>query len=309
MLADIASIPRCQEVVKRKMKKIVVRRKNVDEGITDYLPSMDSVSAFGRNVADTATFGTYKYARAGADYVAKKALKATGLSKKDTTYSRELDQEKEKLAKDDIKHPQASAVGDIAGTVAQAVAPGIPGVGAAMKGGETASKIPSYLSLARRAIGLKENLAGAGTSADGGMSAPFSAMGQEVIARRKEKPVSLGKNTAMGTYVDEEMTAGGGGVAALGVGPQGEPGRSAKFMPTVKRGKPFLGVETYLVPSKVFNQIREAKRKGKHWRRYLDEDDTFHHIRAEARKNKNGAIIIEDEYTGALCFARYGKEV
>ena len=162
---------------------------------------------------------------------------------------------------------------------------------------------------AREADRKKKIKEDAGTSADGGMSAPFSAIGQEIDSRKKEKPISLGKNTTMGTYVDEEMTAGGGGVAALGVGPQGEPGRSAKFMPTVKRGKPFLGVETYLVPSRVFNQIREAKRKGKHWRRYLDEDDTFHHIRAEARKNKKGAIIIEDEYTGALCFARYGKEV
>ena len=29
----------------------------------------------------------------------------------------------------------------------------------------------------------------------------------------------------------------------------------------------------------------------------------------EAKKNKKGAIIIEDENTGALCFARYGKNV
>jgi hypothetical protein len=161
-MADIAFIPRCQERVKRKMKKIIAIRKNVDEGITDYLPSMDSVSAFGRNVADTATFGGYKYARAGADYVAKKALKATGLSKKDTTYSKELDQEKEKLANDDVKHSQAAAVGDIAGNFAQVAAPGIPGVGgaigSAINSGEKIGKISSYLGLARRAIGLKEDV-------------------------------------------------------------------------------------------------------------------------------------------------------
>ena len=148
---------------------------------------------------------------------------------------------------------------------------------------------------------IKENLAGAGTSGDGGMSAPFSAMGQELDARRKEKPVPLGKT--MGSYVDEEMTAGSGAIAGLGVGPQGEPG----IMP--RRGKKFMGVETYIVPSRVFNQIREAKRKGKHWRKYLDEDDTFYHIRAEAKRNKKGAIIIEDENTGALIFAKYGKNI
>jgi len=192
MMADIAFIPRCQERVKRKMKKVIaIRKNNVDEGITDYLPSMDSVSAFGRNVADTATFGGYKYARAGADYVAKKALKATGLSKNDTTYSRELDQEKEKLAKDDVKHPQAAAAGDIAGMGAMAVAPEIPGVGAAigsaMKGGETASKIPSYLGLARRAIGLKEDAAAnaTGPAVPGTGSDPVTWMpSNRPIARR-----------------------------------------------------------------------------------------------------------------------------
>ncbi len=159
---------------------------------------------------------------------------------------------------------------------------------------------------------ITENLAGAGTSGDGGMSAPFSAMGQELDARRKEKPVPLGKTTAMGTYVDEDAPANavGAGTAVAGLTPNNLSGRSPELMPmATRRGKKFMGVETYIVPSRVFNQIREAKRKGKHWRKYLDEDDTFHHIRAEAKKNKKGAIIIEDENTGALIFARYGKNI
>jgi hypothetical protein len=137
--------------------------------------------------------------------------------------------------------------------------------------------VNTKMKLVRKKI--KENLAGAGTSADGGMSAPFSAMGQEIIARRKEKPVSLGKNTAMGTYVDEDAPANavGAGTGVAGLTPNSLPGRPSELMPVVKRGKPFLGVETYIVPSRVFNQIREAKRKGKHWRKYLDEDDTFQH--------------------------------
>lgn len=156
---------------------------------------------------------------------------------------------------------------------------------------------------------INESLAGAGASMDG-MAAPFSAMGQEIDARRDKKPIPLGKT--MGSYVDEDApvnAAGGGNIAGIGVGPQGEPGRPKELMPMVRRGKKFMGVETYIVPSRIFNQIREAKRKGKHWRKYLDEDDTFHHIRSEAKKNKKGAIIIEDENTGALIFARYGKEV
>ena len=282
----------------------------IDEGITDYLPSMDSVSAFGRSAADTATFGGYKYAKAGADYVAKKALKATGLSKQDTTYQRELDQENEKLSKDAVKNPQASAAGNIAGMGAMAVAPEIPGVGAALsgalKGGETVSKIPSYLSLARKAVGLKENLAGAGTSADGGMAAPFSAVGQEIDSRRKKKPIPLGKT--MGSYVDEDAPANavGTGSGVAGLTPNSLPGRPSEIMPMARRGKKFMGVEPYIVSSKVFNQLRESKRRGKHWRTYLEEDDAYHHIRMEAKKSK-GPIIVEDERTGALMYVRYGK--
>lgn len=190
------------------MKKIVVRRNNVDEGITDYLPSMDSVSAFGRNVADTATFGTYKYARAGADYVAKKALKATGLSKKDTTYSRELDQEKEKLAKDDVKHSQAAAIGDVFGNVAQVVAPGIPGVGSAigsaMKGGETVSKIPSYLSLARRAIGLKEDVPTNNVSNAAGLG--VGPQGEPGFTRPERKMARRGNFLNQETFIVSHST-------------------------------------------------------------------------------------------------------
>jgi hypothetical protein len=168
--------------------------------------------------------------------------------------------------------------------------------------------VKRIMKLVRKKI--KENLGGTGTSGDGGMSAPFSAMGQEIDAKRNKKPIPLGKT--MGSYIDEDApvnAAGGGNIAGIGVGPQGEPGRPAQLMPMARRGKKFMGIETYIVPSRVFNQIREAKRKGKHWRKYLDEDDTYHHIRMEAKKNKKGAIIIEDENTGALCFARYGKNV
>lgn len=291
------------------MKKVIVRRKNIDEGISDYLPSADSVYAFGRNAADTATFGGYKYARAGADYAAKNVASKLGYGK-GTTYDKELKQEKQKLAKDDVKNPKASAAGDIAGYAALAAAPEIPAVGktigTAIGAGEKASKIPYYTGLVKRAIGLKENLAGAGASMDG-MGAPFSAIGQEIESKRKNKPIPLGRT--MGSYVDEENAVGSGAVAGLGVGPQGEPGRPPQLMPMARRGKKFMGVETFIVSSRVFNQLRDAKRKGKHWRKYLDEDDTFHHIRMEARKNKKGAIIIEDENTGALIFARYGKEI
>ena len=186
-----------KKAIINKMKLKEDASANMQEGIKDYLPSTDSISAFGRNAADTATFGGYKYARAGADYAAKKGMKALGLSKQDTTYKRELDQEKQKLARDDVKNPRASAAGDIAGMGAMAIAPEIPAVGAALgsalKGGETASKIPYYARLVKKAIGLRE-----------------------------DAPVN---------------NAGDSNIAGLGVGPKGEPGRPARLMPMLRRSK------------------------------------------------------------------------
>lgn len=283
------------------MKKIIARRK-IQEGEGWW----DSVSAFGRQAADTATLGGYKYARAGVDYAAKNAASALGYGQ-GTTYSKELDQEKEKLAHDDKEHSQASSAGKLAGYGAMTVAPNVPVAGTALSIGDKATKIPYYLGLAKRAVGLEENLAGAGTSGDGGMSAPFSAMGQEIDSRRKQKPIPLGKT--MGSYVDEENVVGGGAVAGLGIGPQGEPGRPPELMPMQRRKTPrgkFMNMETFIVPHSTFVSLKEAKRKGKHWRTYLNEDDAYHDIREYAKSCK-GPIIVEDERTGAMMYIRYGK--
>jgi len=284
------------------MKKIIARRK-IQEGEGWW----DSVSAFGRQAADTATLGGYKYASAAAQYGAKNAASALGYGK-GTTFKRELDQEKEKLAHDEKEHQQASSAGKLAGYGAMAVAPEVPIAGTALATGEKAAKVPYYLGLAKRAIGLEENLAGAGTSADGGMSAPFSAMGQEIDARRKQKPIPLGKT--IGSYVDEENVVGGGAVAGLGIGPQGEPGRPPELMPMQRRKTPrgkFMNMETFIVPHSTFVSLREAKRKGKHWRTYLNEDDSYHDIREYAKSCK-GPIIVEDKSTGAMMYIRYGKQ-
>lgn len=134
-------------------------QQEIDEGITDYLPSRNSIGAFARNAADTATFGGYKYARAAGDYAVKNTMKAVGLRKKGTTFKRELDQEKEKLSYDDKNHPQASAAGDIAGIAGAALAPEVPAIGAAIGGAQkahdTVQKSSKVWSLARRALGYK----------------------------------------------------------------------------------------------------------------------------------------------------------
>jgi len=240
----------------------------ITEGISDYLPSADSVYAFGRNVADTATFGGYKYARAGVDYAAKNVSAKLGYGK-GTTYDKELKQEKEKLARDDVKNPKAAAAGDIAGYAALAVAPEIPAVGktigSVIGAGEKASKVPYYVGLARKAVGMEEEM---NVSAIAGTGDPRLPPDQR------------------------------------------EPGRPPEFMPMLRRKTPrgkFAGYETFILPHSTYLSLKEAKRKHKHWKKYLEEDDSYYDIREYAMK-KNGPIVVEDERTGACMFVRYGKQ-
>ncbi len=88
---------------------------------------------------------------------------------------------------------------------------------------------------------------------------------------------------------------------------QREPGRPNELMPMQKRKKgTFLNQETFIVSSSTFNSLREAKKKGMHWKRYLDEDDAYYDLRQHAKKKKKGPIIVEDERTGACMYVRYG---
>lgn len=129
--------------------------------------------------------------------------------------------------------------------------------------------------------------------------------------------------------------AGGGNIAGLGVGPQGEPGlkmkqrlkykrknakdvqdREGEIATLVRRAQPvmesktgvFAGNTTFIVPSDMFHRARLEKRKGKHWKTYIGEDEHGMAIREYAGKNRKKAIILQDENTGAMCYARYGAK-
>jgi len=69
----------------------------------------------------------------------------------------------------------------------------------------------------------------------------------------------------------------------------------------------FAGNDTFIVPSDVYHKARHEKRKGKHWKTYIGEDEHGAMIREYAAKNKKKPIILQDEKTGAMCYARYGK--
>lgn len=126
------------------------------------------------------------------------------------------------------------------------------------------------------------------------------------------------------------VNAGGGNIAGIGVGPQGEPGVSAKAQrrqsknkstptsvilgmlrrkapnPIAEERDSFAGATVFEVNSKLFHNLTLAKRKGKHWRTYLEEDDCYAEIREWARKNK-GPIVVRNECTGEMRYVRYGR--
>lgn len=66
----------------------------------------------------------------------------------------------------------------------------------------------------------------------------------------------------------------------------------------------FAGAAVFEVNSKLFHSLTLAKRKGKHWRTYLEEDDCYSEIREWAKKNK-GPIVIRNESTGEMRYVRY----
>lgn len=133
---------------------IVNNSEPIDEGW------LDKVYAAGRNFADTATLGGYKYARAGADYAAKNIGNKLGFDVKPTTYQKELDQEVEKLNKDWEKEPGASLAG-MGGAMALPLAGQF---GAAVKGAQglggqaldAYGKFVKTYPLAKAALGYKD---------------------------------------------------------------------------------------------------------------------------------------------------------
>jgi len=173
--------------------------------------------------------------------------------------------------------------------------------------------------------------------------------------------------------------AGGGGVAGIGVGPQGEPGVSPRHQPKKNRSVPnpiiadmlrrrtpvsegdvsnfvpkppkrkvkvaggnkdeieqqskklekyhrarreaeankwqkhrlseetFAGATVFEVSSHTFHNAKMEKRKGKHWRTYLDECDELSEIREYANKHPKRPIVLQNRNTNEMVYVRYGK--
>ena len=131
--------------------------------------------------------------------------------------------------------------------------------------------------------------------------------------------------------IKEMSGVGGGEVAGIGIDAPGKPGsgepgvrpkdqarnRSPVIFPEMmKRSEPnnvvesrrkgkFAGAVVFEVNSKIFYNLTMQKRKGKHWRTYLEEDDCYAEIREWASKNPKGKIAVQNECTGEIRFIRY----
>lgn len=70
----------------------------------------------------------------------------------------------------------------------------------------------------------------------------------------------------------------------------------------------FGGAAVFEVDSHTFHNARLEKRKFKHWKTYLDEDDSLAEIREYAKNNPGKPIILQNMRSKEMMYAKYGKK-
>lgn len=111
-------------------------------------------------------------------------------------------------------------------------------------------------------------------------------------------------------------SAGGGGVAGIGVGPQGEPPGPKSIVALIRRlrlkkknvtEETFAGNKVFKVKSEFYHRCRLGKKKYHRYDKYVGSDELGDKIRQFGRENCSLPIIVQDENTGAMIYLRYGK--
>ena len=123
-----------------------------------------------------------------------------------------------------------------------------------------------------------------------------------------EKDVQLVREqiTLREKYLDE-LDAGSGNIASIGVGPDGEPPGITAAQKKKKREK-FAGAEVFTVDPNVFMKARFGKKKYAKYETYVGNDEIGQEIREYGLKNPGKPIVIQDCNTGFMCYLRYGKK-
>jgi hypothetical protein len=123
-----------------------------------------------------------------------------------------------------------------------------------------------------------------------------------------EKDVQLVREqiTLREKYLDE-LDAGSGNIASIGIGPDGEPPGITAAQKKKKREK-FAGAEVFTVDPNVFMKARFGKKKYAKYENYVGNDEIGQEIRQYGRANPSKPIIIKDSLTGAMLYLKYGKD-
>ena len=106
----------------------------------------------------------------------------------------------------------------------------------------------------------------------------------------------------------EELSAGGGGIAGIGVEHPSKPGQAEPpGKSKVKKGR-FAGRDTFIVDPNIFMKARFGKKKYHRYENYVGNDETGLAIRDYGRKYPKEPIILQDSMTGAMLYLRYGRD-
>ena len=121
---------------------------------------------------------------------------------------------------------------------------------------------------------------------------------------REEREKNKEKNEEIANSV------GGGNIAGLGVGPQGEPGKPKKKKKKVEEAVQlgtFAGKQVFVVDSDTFHQCRLGKRQYARYEKYVGKNGVGLAIREYGLKFPKRPIILQNGESGPMLYLRYGR--
>lgn len=107
-----------------------------------------------------------------------------------------------------------------------------------------------------------------------------------------------------------ELAAGGGAIAGIGVENPSIPGQSEPGIrkKKIKKGSKFAGSEVFMVKPETFMRARYGKRRYAKYENYVGNDETGEAIRQYGRANPGKPIVLQDELTGSMIYLKYGRK-
>ena len=107
-----------------------------------------------------------------------------------------------------------------------------------------------------------------------------------------------------------ELAAGGGAIAGIGVENPTKPGQAEPGIrkKKIKKGSKFAGSEVFMVKPETFMRARYGKRQYAKYEHYVGNDETGEAIRQYGRANPGKPIVLQDELTGSMIYLKYGRK-